>query len=373
MPAPKGVTWKIDRHTEAKHAILRKYLEAWLPIMTSFNPEVVILDAFAGPGKYQDGEDGSPVIAIDVLRYHRDVVKTKAVKFIFIEADHDRCSHLRRIIAENPPPGKSTYAIYHGKCVDVLPTILTRLTQFSSAPVFAFLDPFGFSHTPMDLIAQLTRLPKSEVLITFMLEEIRRFIEHPDLAIQDHYDALFGCDAWRQIPQQAQTPKERESRIHDLYKQQLHQAANIRYVRSFRMRNKHNATDYYLFFGTSHPAGIDKMKEAMWDVDPTGAYEFSDFTDPLQPLLITKQDDYSQLPTMLLNRFIGQTVTLEDIEEFIRSDTGYPLTGYKTILKHMEDTNPPQIVVKGRTSRRGTFPTKDLHITFPNITTRSLF
>ena len=33
MVAPKTTIWKLDPHTSAKHAILRRYLQAWAPIL----------------------------------------------------------------------------------------------------------------------------------------------------------------------------------------------------------------------------------------------------------------------------------------------------------------------------------------------------
>jgi hypothetical protein len=39
-----GATWPTEPHTEAKHAILRKYLGAWLPIMTKWNGRVLHID-----------------------------------------------------------------------------------------------------------------------------------------------------------------------------------------------------------------------------------------------------------------------------------------------------------------------------------------
>jgi three-Cys-motif partner protein len=44
------------------------------------------------------------------------------------------------------------------------------------APTFAFLDPFGFSHMPIHLIERIVRNSRCEGLITFMYEEINRFL-----------------------------------------------------------------------------------------------------------------------------------------------------------------------------------------------------
>ena len=62
MP-PETTLWPIEPHTRGKHMLLREYLNAWLPIMMGSNDRVLFIDAFAGPGEYEGGEDGSPVDA----------------------------------------------------------------------------------------------------------------------------------------------------------------------------------------------------------------------------------------------------------------------------------------------------------------------
>ena len=62
MAAPKTTRWPLEPHTKAKHLILRLYLDAWLPIMATYNGRIVFLDGFAGPGRYTGGEDGSLLV-----------------------------------------------------------------------------------------------------------------------------------------------------------------------------------------------------------------------------------------------------------------------------------------------------------------------
>ena len=86
MAAPKTTIWSMDDHTRVKHAILRKYIDAWLPIMTTYNGRVLIIDGFAGPGEYENGEPGSPIILIDTFLNHSyAAIRNKEVKFIFNE------------------------------------------------------------------------------------------------------------------------------------------------------------------------------------------------------------------------------------------------------------------------------------------------
>ena len=54
--------WRLDRHTLAKHEILRPYLRAWFPIMSKYNGRLVFFDGSAGPGSYEKEEPGSPLM-----------------------------------------------------------------------------------------------------------------------------------------------------------------------------------------------------------------------------------------------------------------------------------------------------------------------
>lgn len=58
MAPPRATHWALEPHTQAKHLILRRYLEAWLPIMATHNGRIVFVDGFAGPGRYVGREEG---------------------------------------------------------------------------------------------------------------------------------------------------------------------------------------------------------------------------------------------------------------------------------------------------------------------------
>jgi hypothetical protein len=96
MSKPLGTTWNLDPHTARKHEILRRYFEAWLPIMARWNGRVVYIDGFAGPGEYSSGEDGSPVVVLKVARDHTYPTKAELI-CLFVEDDVDRCRHLKAV------------------------------------------------------------------------------------------------------------------------------------------------------------------------------------------------------------------------------------------------------------------------------------
>ena len=57
---PLDTLWELDPHTLGKHLVLRAYLDAWLPVMGSWQGRLLFIDGFAGPGEYEGGEEGSP-------------------------------------------------------------------------------------------------------------------------------------------------------------------------------------------------------------------------------------------------------------------------------------------------------------------------
>ncbi|GHO49146.1 three-Cys-motif partner protein TcmP [Ktedonospora formicarum] len=374
MAAPTTVTWEMDGHTQAKHVILRKYLNAWIPILASKRDnKVLLVDGFAGPGEYVGNKEGSPLIMLRAFLEHPSQNRFEgSLKFLFIEEKHSRYQHLQQRIAalkqEIPFPPNITYEVKNGRFVDMMQQLLATIPREKNpyTASFFFVDPFGYSHTPMHLLKDLLSFPRSEVLVTVMTEEINRFLNVDYQTKEQHYDKLFGTSAWRPISSSTSTmdPYERMQQLHDLYRNQLLTVAGVKYVRSFRMRNKHNATDYFLFFGTSSIKGLTEMKRSMWKVDATGAFEFSDFTNPFQPLLL-QEPNYEDLRQRLIQRFRGQTVSLDAIEEYVLAETPYCV--YKQEgLRVLECASPPKIQVFAQDPKRkrGHYKDHNLRIRF---------
>ena len=93
--APRTTVWPLEDHTLGKHLVLKRYMDAWLPIVLKTYDRALFVDGFAGPGEYRNGELGSPVIAMDALAEHAyQNVMTGLMDYIFIEEDSRRFAHL---------------------------------------------------------------------------------------------------------------------------------------------------------------------------------------------------------------------------------------------------------------------------------------
>ena len=159
-----------------------------------------------------------------------------------------------------------------------------------------------------------------------MYEEINRFLAH-----EDHpgtFDALFGSTAWRACLLTTGVPG-RERCIREAYHSAL-LASGIKRIRAFKMRNRADRTDYFLFFGTSNLKGLSKMKESMWRADQGGRFDFSDATNPDQTLLFSNAPDFDLLRRQLLGgACCAQTLGVEQIEEFVLTKTPFTASHYQ--------------------------------------------
>lgn len=141
------------------------------------------MDGFAGPGVYKGGEEGSPLLVLKSARDHTAALKRELV-FLFVEKDEQRFAHLKQMIEEikSSLPQNFKIQCVCGEFDEKIGGLLQHIEDNNKklAPCFAFVDPFGFSDTPFDIIKKLMGNPRCEVFITFMFEEINRFKEHPN-------------------------------------------------------------------------------------------------------------------------------------------------------------------------------------------------
>ena len=131
------------------------------------------------------------------------------------------------------------------------------------------------------------------------------------------------------------------------------------------MRNEHDVTDYFLFYGTNSIKGMQKMKEAMWKVDTAGEFSFSDATDPNQMVLFGEPAT-GILKKQIVERFRGQETTVGAVEEFVLAETAFRETHYKKILQALEKAVPPgfEVLDSPADRRRGTYARADLKLRF---------
>lgn len=362
MAVPRETLWVIESHTRAKHEILRRYLNAWFPILNSCHSRIIYIDGFCGPGRYKGDEPGSPLIALEVAKNHRRTMKGELI-FWFIDEREDRISCLEQEIQKNSIPTHFKVSVESGKFHEKLGVVLDDMEAKGSnlAPTFAFIDPFGFSGIPFTLIARLLKQKRCEALITFMVDAMNRFLEHPKDSIVKHIVDVFGTDEAVRV---AESSGNRIDKLRALYQKQLRRVA--KFVRYFEMRDQQNRPQYYLFFATNNELGHLRMKEAMWKVDTGGEFRFSDATDPNQRVLF-ESDPTAFVGKELGDHFRGKgMISVEVIRKYVENETPYLTKHMKSALRHEEGTSRVKVDSKkadGQKRRANTFP-DDARVTF---------
>jgi three-Cys-motif partner protein len=362
VAVPRDTIWPIEPHTSAKHQILRKYLDAWFPILGTYNKQIVYVDGFSGPGRYTGGEPGSPVIAMESAKTHRATLGGEIV-FLCIEEHQGRADHLNSEIVKLQLPAHFKTIVERGTFADKLGKTLDELDCGGGqiAPTFALIDPFGFSGIPYTLIQRLLSKNKCEVLITFMVDSMNRWLTHPEDSIKGHIVETFGTDEAIKI---ARGVGDRATALKDLYHRQLKRAA--RFVRYFEMCDRDGRLVYYLFFASNNPLGHLKIKEAMWKVDPLGDFTFSDSTNPNQHVLFSSPS-VAPLATELIIKFRGaDEIAVKKAETFVNDDTAYLRKHLGESLRQLEAEGRLKVAEmksNGKKRRKSSYPNEAL-VTF---------
>ena len=349
-------------HTEAKHRLYRYYLDAWLPILIRGRmPRVRIVDGFAGPGRYKvTHREGSPQLAIRAILENSQLEPAfdhnRRILLQFIEQRLDRASHLEQELATLPKKPVFRFEVKQGDFASVWSAEMDGIEAAGARlePTLLFVDGFGYSGFPLQLLTRALQYPSCEVLINFAWQSINQWAlndssKHPALK------QLYGGDRWRPGIGIAD-PWEREQFFLAQYQQVLAEAGWR--GTSFRMLNENNQTSYHLVFGTTNPKGMEVFKRAAWRVAPDGFFQFSDLRNQAQSGFLrnmTEEIVVNELKTQLLTSLSKQQVPRDNLNEFA-SWHPVALSRHLTQALAQLQTDGAIVDVIPKPRRPGTFP-----------------
>jgi three-Cys-motif partner protein len=295
--------------------------------MARYNKNPLLIDGFAGPGRYLGDEEGSPLIMLRTLLDHKAFgsMADATFQFLFVEQDAERIAWLRDDIAAlgKLPPNARVIGPIQGDFADVMANLLVQIGQKTLPPTFAFIDPFGYKDTTVGLSGKILSFPKCEVLIYLPLHNIARFVNEPDQ--ERLLTSLFGDESWK-AAKAVDGFESKQDALHDLFAAALGKHAT--HVRSFEMMGKATNTGYHLFFASSSDTGLRKMKVAMWQVDERGGSLFRDSTFRGQGVLFRDEPDFATLLRMLQEHFVTRDFSIEEAERFTLVQTPFRDDGH---------------------------------------------
>jgi three-Cys-motif partner protein len=352
--------WPADPHTLAKHKILFRYVQAWMAILGrqmaqvgGSGARILYVDGFAGPGIYVGGEKGSPILALEAALNHSHSFRVP-VRFVFIEQDKERHATLRNEIEKvrsriEASPRIDLRPPVLGDCATELNRLLDEYQNRGDTfgPALVFLDQFGYSEVPLSLVRRLLVIPRCEVFSYLNWDHLNRFLT--DESKWPGITEAFGSEDWKKAIDLI--GRQRRDFLLNAYLSSLKQAG-ARFVAHFEMFGENDTLLYWLFFCTSHIRGLEEMKKAMWKVDDTGLFRFSDAANPNQQLLLG-QHDTRWLATHLVRTLAGKTLGVPEIMEYVLVRT--PCVLFKDALKELEAASKIEVSGASARRRRGTF------------------
>jgi three-Cys-motif partner protein len=264
------VLWDCVPRTRAKLEIVNVYLGAWFGILarTGFK-HVVYIDGFCGPGKYETGEDGSPVIAARMASATAAKYQDFKATLILVDKKKTALEHLQTLDAITKRHHNVEIIVTHGAFADKIGEIVTYLKAHPNSPTFSFVDPFGFSDSPFDAFRQLMHNESSEIFVNLMCGFMNRFKEHPDPKVAAQIKAILGIGDLANIIAAADPI----DAVCEAFETSLKGIGH--FTLKFMMRDDKNIRDNAFFFCGRNSTGFKKIKEAMWKVDPEGGNSFS--------------------------------------------------------------------------------------------------
>jgi len=255
-------------HSAAKVKLLQEYMAAYLGILsnTDWIREVFLYDVFCGPGLYENGGEGSPIIFLKEIKKAWETVaqpRNKPTKFrcLFNDKDEERVEKLKSKVEELQLNLNTIGSIrYRNKDYKaVIKDVQDEIATFRNERGFVFIDPYGYSEVNLADLKQLTSTGKAEVLLFLPTHHMYRFKDNgtPECLI-DFMTDLKIIDKIKNV-----SGLEFIEVVMNGFQKALGDGV---YVDSFVIKRDLNQF-FCLFFFTSNMLGYLKMLEAKWKID----------------------------------------------------------------------------------------------------------
>jgi three-Cys-motif partner protein len=250
--------------SEIKSRIVADYFSAWAQVIKRTARQrtgrIAYLDLFAGPGRYKDGTDSTPIVVLK--KAIADPTLSQMLVTRFNDKTKQHAIDLKHTIETLPgierlkyPPRVENREI-DSKFVETLENI--RLV-----PSFLFVDPWGYKGLSLALIRSVLKDWGCDCVFFFNYNRVNMGLANE--IVREHMDLLFRegrADSLRKRLEGAQ-PAEREKLVLKELSDALKELG-AKYVRPFSFRNVDDTrTTHHLVFASKNFKGYEIMKDIM--------------------------------------------------------------------------------------------------------------
>ena len=349
-----------------KSTIVAKYFDVWANVIIStqkrypqHTQKIAYIDLFAGPGRYKDGTQSTPVKILTNAIAKPDL--RERLVAISNDKDENKSITLQKTIESIPDIDTLKYKpdVYNQ---EVGEEIVKMFESMHLVPTLFFIDPWGYKGLSIRLVNSVLKDWGCDAVFFFNYNRINMGIDNE--AVKEHMNALFGEEREAKLRKSLKYKNSQERELFIV--EELCQALKFygsRYVLPFRFKNaRGQRTSHHLIFVSKHFRGYEIMKDIMAREStsntqgvPSFEYNPADFL-PKQMLLFLLSRPFDDLKDDLLNKFDKRTLKMKEIYERHNVDTPYIKKNYKEVLRQLFDEGAIQAVSpNGKPPRKGTF------------------
>lgn len=244
--------------SRVKDRILGSYLVAYLAKVSRLNKKILLVDAFAGPGRTDNGEDGSPLL---ICRAAADFAQGKYHAF-FVNKNQKHHEQLQETLKTLGYENSTTAILGDGPSVlEALAPMLNRQT------VFLYIDPFGVEceFSALEAFLHRSKNCSTEILINLNMPALHRLAGKDATKggrevtgqLKDRHEQItriLGGDSWKEHLFTGEDTKKRERGIVEGYEEKLASTGYLTYTGSCPIRESPSSqTKYFMIFASRHP------------------------------------------------------------------------------------------------------------------------
>lgn len=260
--------------SKIKTLIVTDFFKAYFPIINNSvgkdSNEIIYLDLFCGPGKFDDGANSTPLALLDLVNnFKNDEIRNK-LRVVFNDENENFVSLLNKNISDHEVMGRLKYK----------PTIMNKragevdIKQYTDkkVPIFSFIDPWGYKDVSAKHVWDLVRNIGSDCVLFF--NSNRCLMDMPKESQNCHFKMIFGDqlqNVMDVVNSSSYGQKQKTQMIVELFSRNLYEVmAKDKYSGyklyvlpfGFEADDKEKLSHHIVFITKSHKA-ILEMKKVM--------------------------------------------------------------------------------------------------------------
>lgn len=345
---------------KTKTDIVEKFFIAWARVIgghqKSTRPQIDLgyVDLFSGPGKFDDGNESTP------LRILRAVLTNSTWRSSLISVFNEALPELRTRLEANIRALPDIHLLKHKPIVtgDLVDKDFDKfLAPVRSVPTLFFVDPWGYIGVNQRLLKDAIGGFGRDVVFFFNYKRVNAALSNPDR--EDRMEDIFGSRLESLLEEIAGLHhRQREEAIIDALCAEL--SKNVaRYVQTLRFLDARGDPSHYLFALCKNIKGHEIMTNIMAGMSSGrrgSVATFEYWQIPQKDLFADVDDQIPPLVERLKREFAGRQLSVRSIyeEAAAKPCQPYQLTNYKEALKRLEERNEVVIDPPAAKRRRGT-------------------